>query len=179
MAFSKNIGMGLRMEKILVVSDSHGSTYVLKALLESPPEGLSAVFHLGDGADEVRRLMEKYPMYAFIGVKGNCDRGNVPERDTIVTERGGVRFMLTHGHLYGVKSSLMSAVVKAMECNADVLLYGHTHIADDELFETSFGRVRAVNPGSARSAEYAIVTVDNGNVSVNLMRYSSESQHKI
>ncbi|MBE6708822.1 MAG: metallophosphoesterase [Ruminococcaceae bacterium] len=164
------------MEKILVVSDTHGSTYVLKALLEAPPEGLCAVFHLGDGSEESRRLMEKYPMYAYIGVKGNCDTGDTVSRDTVMTERGGVRFMLTHGHMYGVKASLMNAVVKAMEGGADVLLYGHTHIADDETFETSFGCVRAVNPGSARSAEYAVVTVDNGNVSVELMRYFANTR---
>lgn len=164
------------MEKILVISDSHGSTYVLKALLECPPDGLSAVFHLGDGSEETRRLMEKYPMYAYIGVKGNCDVGDTVSRDTVFTERCGVRFMLTHGHVYGVKSTLMNAVIKALENGADMLLYGHTHIASDEVFETSFGKVRALNPGSARSAEYAVITVENGSASAELMRYSADAQ---
>ncbi len=160
-------------EKILVFSDSHGSTLVMKALLEDPPEGLSAVFHLGDGSDEASRLMEKYPMYAYIGVRGNCDFSDRSRRETVFTERGGVTFMLTHGHVYGVKSSLMNAVMKAVEGSADVLLYGHTHIAADEKFSGSFGTVRAVNPGSVRSAEYAVITVKDGTASVELKRYST------
>jgi len=159
-------------EKILVFSDSHGSTFVMKALLDDPPDGLTAVFHLGDGFDEAYRLMEKYPMYAYIGIKGNCDAPGDGRHETVFTERGGVRFMLTHGHVYGVKSTLMSAVMKAVEGNADVLLYGHTHVADDESFEGSFGKIRAVNPGSVRMAEYAEITIDDGLVSVELKRYT-------
>lgn len=167
----------MKSEKILVFSDSHGSTLVMKALLENPPEGLTAVFHLGDGYDESQRLMEKYPMYAYIGVKGNCDMPGEGRRETVFTERGGVRFMLTHGHVYGVKSTLVNAVMKAVEGSADVLLYGHTHIADDESFEGSFGSVRAVNPGSARMAEYAEITITNGEISVELKRFTSGSAH--
>lgn len=162
-------------EKILVFSDSHGSTLVMKALLENPPEGLCAVFHLGDGSEEARRLMEKYPMYAFIGVKGNCDRGDRHSRETVFTERCGVRFMLTHGHAYGVKSSLVNAVMKAVEGSADILLYGHTHIADDESFNCSLGTVRAVNPGSVRMAEYAVISIEDGTATVDLRRYSAEN----
>ena len=161
------------MEKILVFSDSHGSTLVMKALLESPPDGLTAVFHLGDGSEETCRLMERYPMYAYIGVRGNCDHSDTERRETVFTERGGVLFMLTHGHPYGVKSSMMNAVMKAVEGGADVLLYGHTHIAADETFSGSFGSLRAVNPGSVRMAEYAIVTVDEGDVTVELKQYST------
>ena len=171
MAFVQEVLMN--PEKILVFSDSHGSTLLMKTLLENPPEGLGAVFHLGDGADEARRIMEKYPMYAFLGVKGNCDGATVTAKETIFTERGGVRFMLTHGHEYGVKSSLVRAVMKAVEGNAQVLLYGHTHIADDESFGGSFGEVRAVNPGSARMMEYALITVCDGEAHVELKRFSS------
>lgn len=163
----------MKTEKILVFSDSHGSTLLMKTLLESPPEGLCAVFHLGDGAEEARRLMDKYPMYAFIGVKGNCDAPFSGSRETVFTERGGVKFMLTHGHEYGVKSSMMRAVMKAVEGNAEVLLYGHTHVADNESFCGSFGEVRAVNPGSARMMEYALITVEDGTVSAELKRYSA------
>lgn len=158
-------------EKILVFSDSHGSTLVMKALLEEPPEGLSAVFHLGDGAADAERVMRSYPMYAFLGVRGNCDP-LTGKHESIITERGGVRFMLTHGHKYAVKSSLGYAAMTAGMQGATVLLYGHTHIADDRVIETSDSTVRAVNPGSVRMGEYAVVTVDDGVVEVELKRYS-------
>ena len=158
-------------EKILVFSDSHGSTIVMQSLLESPPEGLSAVFHLGDGAKEAERLMRKYPMYAFLGVRGNCDACVTDIPETVMTERGGVRFMLTHGHKYHVKATLANAVRMASDSGARVLLYGHTHVADDRVISFACGDVRAVNPGSVRSGEYGLLTVDNGNILCELLKY--------
>lgn len=160
-------------EKILVFSDSHGSTLVMKSLLESPPDGLTAVFHLGDGSEEAELLMRKYPMYAYIGVRGNCDILDRSRKETVFTERGGVKFMLTHGHAYGVKSSLDGAAIAAAAEDATVLLYGHTHIADDRTVKTAVGNVRAVNPGSARMAEYALITVEDGEVTVELKKYGA------
>lgn len=162
------------MKKILVFSDSHGSTEVMRALLSSPPEGLAAVFHLGDGAAEAEALMRHYPMYAFIGVRGNCDGLDTGRAETVYTERGGVRFMLTHGHCYGVKSSLGAAAAVAASNGAEVLLYGHTHIQAEELIETSDGAVYAINSGSVRCGSYALLCVDNGAVSAELMRYGSD-----
>jgi len=97
----------------------------------------------------------------------------IGKHESIITERGGIRFMLTHGHKYGVKSSLGYAAMTARNQGAKVLLYGHTHIADDSVIESADGAVRAVNPGSVRMCEYAVITVDNGEVTVELMRYSS------
>lgn len=162
----------MKEEIILVFSDSHGSTLVMERLLASPPEGLTAVFHLGDGSKEAEALMRKYPMYAYIGVRGNCDFSDRERAETVYTERGGVRFMLTHGHPYGVKSSLANAAITAAAEDAEVLLYGHTHIADDRTVKTAVGDVRAVNPGSVRMAEYALITVTDGRVSVELRKYN-------
>lgn len=158
-------------EKILVFSDSHGSTFVMDEVLKSPPRGLTAVFHLGDGSEEGERLMQKHPEYAYVGVRGNCDILDVRRKETVYTTRGGVRFMLTHGHAYGVKSSLDGAAITAAAEDASVLLYGHTHIADDRVVRTAVGDVRAVNPGSVRMAEYAVITVDDGEITVELKRH--------
>ena len=159
------------MEKILVFSDSHGSTFIMEKLLESPPAGLTAVFHLGDGSEESESLMQKYPQYAYIGIKGNCDFYDRDHRETVYTERGELKLMLTHGHLYGVKSSLDNVAITAAAEDVNIVLYGHTHRADDRIVKTAIGNVRVVNPGSARMAEYAIVTIDDGEVTVVLKKY--------
>lgn len=164
-------------EKILVLSDTHGSKFVLERLLASPPEGLTAVFHLGDGSEETELVMRKYPMYAYIGVRGNCDIFDKDRKETVYTDRGGVRFMLTHGHAYGVKSSIGVAAVTAAAEDAQVLLYGHTHIADDRVVKTAVGDVRAVNPGSARSAEYGLITVCDGEITVELKKHTLWGTH--
>lgn len=162
----------MKTEKILVFSDSHGSSFVMKKLLENPPAGLTAVFHLGDGSEEAELLMRKYPMYAYIGVRGNCDFGDRKHTDVVYTERGGVKFMLTHGHAYGVKSSVDTACITADAEGAQMLLYGHTHIPDDRIIRCAVGDVRAVNPGSVRAAEYAVIEVTDGEVQVELKKYN-------
>lgn len=157
-------------------SDSHGSAHVMQKLLLDPPAGLTAVFHLGDGSEEAKRLLDKYPMYAYIGIRGNCDFGDKSHKETVYTERGGVKFMLTHGHAYGVKSSADTACIAAAAEGAQVLLYGHTHIQDDRVIKTAVGDVRAINPGSARSAEYALITVADGKIKAELLRYDSSNK---
>lgn len=161
------------MEKILVFSDSHGSSAVMRAVLSRPPEGLTAVFHLGDGVEEAEVVMRRYPMYAFIGVRGNCDGFVENKAETVYTERGGVRFMLTHGHRYGVKSSLDAAAAIAASNGVGVLLYGHTHVQSEEKIELSDSTVYAINPGSVRCGNYALLCTDNGVISVKLMKYGS------
>lgn len=159
------------MERILVFSDTHGSTFVMEKLLESPPGGLTTVFHLGDGSEEAEYLMQKYPRYAYIGVKGNCDFFDRQHKETAFIHLGSVKIMLTHGHVYGVKSSLDTAAINAAAEDAALLLYGHTHLQDDRVVKTAVGNVRAVNPGTARMAEYAIITVDGERLTVELKKY--------
>ena len=86
--------------KILVLSDSHrcvGAMYDA-AMLEKP----DVIFHLGDHVSDAQELSYALDPIDFYEVRGNCDFGaQAPE--TILTELAGVRFFLTHGHLFGVK----------------------------------------------------------------------------
>ena len=107
---------------ILVVSDSHGKTdNLMRAVELTRPE---YVLHLGDCQRDLERLRQAFPMLPMEGVPGNCDYGSCdqPER---LTELGGVRILMLHGHTRGVKSDIMRAVWAARECGAQVLLFGH------------------------------------------------------
>src|SRR5699024_9790785 len=42
---------------------------------------------------------------------------------------GGLNILLTHGHLLRVKENLMTIQYAAREKEAEVLLFGHTHVA--------------------------------------------------
>lgn len=69
------------------------------AMLEDP----DAIMHLGDHVSDAEELSYALDLIDFYMVRGNCDFGaQAPE--TILTELGGVRLFLTHGHLFGVKS---------------------------------------------------------------------------
>ena len=112
--------------KILVLSDSHrcvGAMYDA-AMLEKP----DVIFHLGDHVSDAQELSYALDPIDFYEVRGNCDFGaQAPE--TILTELAGVRFFLTHGHLFGVKSNLTRLKLEANRVGAQVALFGHTHRA--------------------------------------------------
>lgn len=108
---------------ILVVSDTHGRTDRLEAVLERTRADM--VFFLGDGLRDLHAIPTQLTVRA---VRGNCDffgRENTPE--VRVETVGAYRFFLTHGHRYEVKRGITVAVQAAALADADVLLYGHTH----------------------------------------------------
>ena len=109
--------------KILVFSDTHGRYREMRAALARHAPTTDAVFFLGDGCRDLSRIKDDFPTVAFYSVLGNCDFGATGDGD--IYERfvslDGFRFLLMHGHRFGVKSGLESAVVYAKNKGADVL----------------------------------------------------------
>ena len=114
--------------------------------------------HLGDGLrdfEEVRdRLGEDYEArMRFLSVPGNCDIGRIaaPAECRITLE--GFRFLLLHGHTRGVKHGTEALEAYAAGEGIDVVLYGHTHRADDRYLTFPSGKaLRLFNPGSIGAA---------------------------
>ena len=78
------------------------------AMLEDP----DAIVHLGDHVSDAEELSYALDLIDFYMVRGNCDFGaQAPE--TILTELGGARLFLTHGHLFGVKSGMSRLKLEA------------------------------------------------------------------
>jgi hypothetical protein len=157
--------------KILVVSDTHGATDKLKALLDKVSGQISAVIHAGDYETDTEEIKRLYPSLPVYGVCGNCDTGRV-EPPTRLVELAGKRIFITHGHRYEVNFSLMRLAYTAMENNADIAVFGHTHIP----VLTKDGDLYIVNPGSlsrprGRSkAGYAVIDIaDSGEVDIRLV----------
>ena len=132
--------------KIIVFSDSHRRLEGMRSVIEA--EAPDYVFHLGDHDSDAEALMREYPMLPIAAVRGNCDGwSDTPKTRSFVL--GGLRFFLCHGHTYGVKGGYLQASYAALEQNADVLLFGHTHEPYFELFETGDSkRLYLLNPGS-------------------------------
>ena len=127
--------------KILVLSDSHRTMYnMLKAIDEETPE---YVIHLGDHTSDADELKKQYPMLPILSVKGNCDF-DPNGRELAIAEYNGVRVLASHGHRYGVKSSLLRLLLAAKENQVDVALFGHTHHA----FCEKRDNIWLLNPGS-------------------------------
>lgn len=132
--------------KILVLSDSHASRHFMRRCVDhAKPD---AVVHLGDYFSDAEDLSEEYPHIPFYAVPGNCDRGRgwIREAETKLEIIGGVRFMLTHGHLHQVKMTLTRLMADARAMGVQAALFGHTHEAYCTQEEDGLW---VINPGSA------------------------------
>ncbi len=132
--------------KILVLSDSHASRHFMRRCVEAlKPD---ALVHLGDYFSDGQALAEEYPHIPFYAVPGNCDRsrGWIPEPETKLQTIFGVRFLLTHGHLHHVKSTLSPLMADARRMAVQAALFGHTHEAYCQQEEDGLW---VLNPGSS------------------------------
>ena len=90
--------------KILVLSDSHLNLSALISIFEA--EKPDVVFGAGDHSKDLEELSYvKEEAYYYI-VRGNCDYFDKNQDDILKFDLKGYKFMLTHGHLYGVKRDL-------------------------------------------------------------------------
>ncbi len=140
--------------RFLIVSDSHGRDDNLRRAILSQPTA-QVVIHLGDGQEELARARSSFPEKMFLQVRGNCDWGSaLPVANEYTVD--GVKIFYTHGHAYGVKSGLYTAVCAARERRAQVLLFGHTH---QPLTDYEDG-LYILNPGALSSFQPTYGTLD-------------------
>ncbi|MBQ3754927.1 MAG: YfcE family phosphodiesterase [Clostridia bacterium] len=129
------------MKTIVVFSDSHHIP--LPKQLENVAHESDYVFFLGDGLSGLGDILFNDGFHA---VRGNCDGYNgFPDEDVVQVEN--VKFLLTHGHNYHVKSDKLPLLLRAQEVGANVALYGHTHFAE----ETIENGILLLNPGAIQS----------------------------
>ncbi len=152
--------------KILVFSDSHGKLDWMIAAVEL--EKPNHIFFLGDHERDGWDLSRIYPMIPLNAVKGNCDWG--PGLEEWLVELEGVRFLLTHGHLYGAKSGTDRLIAAGLRTGADVVCFGHTHLAADK--STPVG-IRLFNPGTiggphGQRTTYGVITVKGKDITAEI-----------
>ena len=156
--------------EILVFSDSHGRAGRIREAIDRQIKKPDAIIFLGDGLRDIASIdTDGIPI---MSVAGNCDLGSMfsldaPEERCVFL--GDKKIFFTHGHRYGVKSTLMPLINEAVEREADILLYGHTHEGyERELMPDNEYGIRLekplyiMNPGSIGSYPYIFgaITVD-------------------
>lgn len=137
--------------KIIVFSDSHGATDIMKRITEEEHPDL--ILHLGDHESDCNGT---FGNIRVVKVRGNCDHGSNEENERFL-DFGISKIWMTHGHLYGVKSGLGSLLKKGESLGAELILYGHTHRS--YLWETE--RYTVMNPG-VPLLSYGIIQMENG-----------------
>lgn len=154
--------------KILVISDSHGHADRLNQIVMHAQA--DHVIHCGDFCTETDQL----PQSDLTVVQGNCDHAQVPAEE--IFEASGIRFYITHGHRYQVKSTPLPIRYRGEEMGAQVVCFGHSHVPYCEQSEG----ILLLNPGSIVQPRgftvptYAILQINQDTIDVTFHQTDGE-----
>ncbi len=153
---------------ILIFSDSHGKGDNIKEALMRQINEPDAVIFLGDGLRDISYLeLGEIPVYC---VKGNCDgigasMLGAPDEQLLIL--GSKRIFIAHGHGYHVKSLLSPIITRANELEADIVMFGHTHVMYERRLdiENEYGialkkPLVVFNPGSIGGYPYSFGCIE-------------------
>lgn len=119
--------------KIVVVSDSHGDTFILNNVIQKENDA-DLFIHCGD------YCLPEYMMTMWRHVSGNCDwNSEAPLTLDLDTPIGKIH--VEHGHNYSMLGDFTNYVKKI---GAYIFLSGHTHHKSNSKIENTF----CFNPGS-------------------------------
>lgn len=166
--------------KVGVISDTHGNLDGARAAVKRLVEhGARFILHLGDGIDDAINL-EKIAGVPVQYVAGNCDHHPGASNEHYFSWRG-MGVLAIHGHAEDINKfhiqesrnkSLDKLAARAGAVDAGIVLFGHTHYADDFVHSG----IRFINPGALDlgTAEKSCCLIDIGeeNVTVKHFRIS-------
>jgi putative phosphoesterase len=149
------------MRRVGILSDSHGNWDMAEQAVRAMGD-CDELAHAGDYYRDALHLEDclGVPVRA---VTGNCDRSVTGPQEE-VWQVDGHRIFLTHGHLYGVKYGLLKLYYRARELDAEIVIFGHTHVPLDEIYEGIY----FINPGSVSWSRgqalnsYAVLEFEKG-----------------
>lgn len=167
--------------RLFVLSDSHGNTKTVRAIVGAFGADCDALCFCGDGARDVLSVLASFvskaekislipPVVAFARGNGDAESYVVQSHDAQVTYRvpklleltaAGKRVLLAHGHQHDVYYGTEAFFHAAKRERADVALFGHTHIP----YAAHQDGILLLNPGSCARprrnspASFAVVTI--------------------
>ena len=133
----------------LVLSDTHGNRGALRAVTERLNFHPAALLFLGDGARDLPFFSARPGMadVPVIAVRGNCDSPFDPLAAGLDEERciylEDKKILMFHGHRLGVRAGIDRIAQTGARREADVVLFGHTHVA----YETTLPAGEEVGDG--------------------------------
>ncbi|MFP4186909.1 MAG: YfcE family phosphodiesterase [Acholeplasmataceae bacterium] len=147
---------------LLLTSDVHGDIGRLKRLVAKFAD---ADLHVDAGDLCSRNQAFHHP---FTTVKGNNDFGSSEPLMRLI-EIGGLRVMVTHGHVERVKFGLERLLDKAKAQQADVCIFGHTH----RRYLDRRDGILFINPGSLGGPDHSYAIYEDGQVRFDRMNDGS------
>ncbi|MGL5327995.1 MAG: metallophosphoesterase family protein [Peptostreptococcaceae bacterium] len=136
--------------KLGIVSDTHRMEKFINQAIPYLKE-CDLIIHAGDNFID-SKYIHKLTNVDIIAIKGNCDFDNV--ENEIVFEIENKTIFLCHGDRYGVSYDLDELEEKAKKENANIVIFGHTHvplsIEKDEIWYINPGSLSLPRGGSSR-----------------------------
>lgn len=154
--------------KIAVMSDTHGNVRMAVNALKKV-ERIDRLIHLGDHYQDAMEMGKKIGV-SIEAVAGNTDTDAYPSvsREKII-ELDRIRIFITHGDIYKVKQGIDCLLEKAIEENAQVVLFGHTHFP----LKQRIGKILFVNPGCVlpnnSHNSFALLNISKGKIKAELI----------
>lgn len=150
--------------RIIVISDTHGNYRVLRQIIQKHAREAQLFLFAGDGQRELDDILLEFQRLTVYAVRGNCDFASTLPASRVVQE-GDTRIFLTHGDRLGVKYGTQALLTAARENQAQIAVYGHTHVAAC-VYEQG---IYLFNPGSAHSPRtgrpsYGIIDITPGGI---------------
>ncbi len=160
--------------KIIIISDTHGAYAKLSKVMQLHQDA-DRFIHLGDGERDVNTLFLTYPQMRerFYYINGNCDYGLLYEGTPFLTLDlpYGHRIFAAHGHHFQVKFGTARILYEGKQKQADIILYGHTHVSDCQ-YENG---IYIINPGSlglprdGKKPSYALLDISEKGILPNIV----------
>ncbi|HBN85142.1 MAG TPA: YfcE family phosphodiesterase [Clostridiales bacterium] len=150
--------------KIVVFADSHRDNETMTFVVKK--ERPELVIHLGDHITDAEHLQKDFPEIPMEMVPGNTDTVICyPYEKTIIKNKK--RIYITHGDRYNVQFGLSRIFYKGESVNADMILFGHTHIPylenEGGIWMMNPGRIGRVSRNSIQ-ASYGIILLKNDEI---------------
>lgn len=147
-----------------IISDTHGSKKSIEYAVEAVPDA-EYWLHAGDYSQDADYLA-KLAGVPVRAASGNCDGYDTPAKNDEYLTLEGKEIWITHGHHYCVKENLRELRYWANQYEADIIVFGHTHIPLIERYDSRY----FINPGSARyGVTCARVEIADGTVTAKIL----------
>ena len=147
--------------KIVVFSDTHGK--INSAIDIINKQNPDMIIHLGDFVRDAEDLRSVFTDIKIEYVAGNNDFYMNVLSEKIISIQNK-KILLTHGHNYRIKHGLESIIIKGQQEEVDVVLFGHTHKA----YENIENNILYFNPGSLtlpyEKPSYGLIEIKNNKI---------------
>ena len=152
--------------RLLVISDSHGRKSNVFDIIEMHIDDADHFLCLGDcnAGDDFEYAQSYYKSRLKpIFVCGNCDWYST-EPAVREIKIAGKRVLFCHGHTFNVKHGYEMLIEEAKRREADVVIFGHTHVPYYERIDG----IHFFTPGAAADGRYGMVDItDSGIICIN------------